>query len=43
MTSIPPPKLYSLLKERYPEYMDAVESLGKVAKKQGPLKEKTVS
>ena len=43
MTSTPPPKLYSLLKERYPEYMDAVESLGKVAKKQGPLKEKTVS
>ena len=41
MTSTPPPKLYSLLKERYPEYMDAVESLGKVAKKQGPLKEKT--
>jgi len=41
MASTHPPKLYSLLKERYPEYMDAVESLGKVTKKQGPLKEKT--
>jgi AhpD family alkylhydroperoxidase len=40
MTAIPS-KRYQKLKERHPEYMNAVESLGKAAKAEGPLDEKT--
>ncbi len=34
--------LYVTLKERHPELIDAVESLGAVARSSGPLDEKTV-
>lgn len=37
-----PSKHYHKLKERCPEYMDAVESLGKAVKTVGPLDEKTI-
>ena len=40
MTTIPS-KRYHKLKERHPEYMNAVESLGKAVKTEGPLNEKT--
>ena len=40
MTTIPS-KRYHQLKERHPKYMDAVESLGKAVKADGPLNEKT--
>jgi 4-carboxymuconolactone decarboxylase len=40
MTTIPS-KRYNKLKERHPEYMNAVESLGKAVKSEGPLNEKT--
>ena len=40
MTTIPS-KRYHKLKERHPEYMNAVESLGKAVKTEGPLDEKT--
>ena len=40
MTSIPS-KHNHKLKERHPEYMNAVESLGKAVKTEGPLDEKT--
>lgn len=36
-----PSKRYQKLKDRHPEYMNAVESLGKAAKTEGPLDEKT--
>jgi len=32
---------YHLLKERHPNYLDAVEALGKAVKTEGPLNEKT--
>ena len=34
------PKQYRNIKEQYPEFLNAVESLGKVTKKQGPIDEK---
>lgn len=40
MTKIPS-KRYHKLKERHPDYMNAVESLGKAVKTVGPLDEKT--
>lgn len=36
-----PSKQYLKIKERYPDYLSAVESLGKTAKKEGPIDEKT--
>ena len=36
------PKLYARIKERYPEYVAAVESLGEAAGRAGPLDEKTL-
>lgn len=36
-----PSKQYHKMKERHPEYMDAVETLGKAVKNEGPLDEKT--
>lgn len=36
-----PAKQYLKITERYPNYMGAVESLGKTAKKEGPIDEKT--
>jgi 4-carboxymuconolactone decarboxylase len=36
------PKLHNSLKERYPAYVAAVESLGEAAARAGPLDEKTV-
>ena len=35
------PKKYQKFKERYPDLISAVESLGKTAKNQGPIDEKT--
>ena len=35
------PKQYLRIKERHPDYLDALESLGKIIKEQGPLDEKT--
>lgn len=35
------PKTYQDLKKNYPEFLDAVESLGKVTSSAGPLDEKT--
>ena len=40
MSSTPSPK-YLSVKEQFPEYLDAVESLGKTIRKQGPIDEKT--
>ena len=34
------PNQYLSVKERFPDYLDAVESLGQTLKKQGPLEEK---
>ncbi len=36
-----PPEWYRLLQKRHPQYMAAVEELGKVARQAGPLDEKT--
>ncbi|MCH7894853.1 MAG: carboxymuconolactone decarboxylase family protein [Proteobacteria bacterium] len=36
-----PAKQYLKITERFPDYMSAVESLGKTAKKEGPIDEKT--
>jgi AhpD family alkylhydroperoxidase len=36
------PKLYARIRKRYPAYVDAVESLGEVARGVGPLEEKTL-
>jgi 4-carboxymuconolactone decarboxylase len=36
------PKLYNSVKERYPEYIAALESLGEAAGRAGPLDEKTL-
>jgi len=36
-----PVKQYQKIKERHPELLNAVESLGKAAKKEGPIDEKT--
>ena len=35
------PNAYSRLCQRYPEFIDAVSTLGKTVKEQGPLDEKT--
>ena len=40
MAAVPPTR-YQKLKKLYPEYMSAVESLGKAVKTEGPLDEKT--
>jgi 4-carboxymuconolactone decarboxylase len=37
-----PPKMYESLKARYATYMNAVESLGRAVRREGPLDEKTV-
>ena len=34
-------KQYLKIKERHPEFLNAVESLGKTTKKEGPIDEKT--
>lgn len=36
-----PSSHYQLLKERHPNYLDAMEALGKTVKNEGPLDEKT--
>lgn len=36
-----PAKQYLKITERFPDYMSAVESLGRTAKKEGPIDEKT--
>jgi len=36
-----PPKWYATLEKRHPNFMDAVQQLGRVAKEEGPLDEKT--
>jgi alkylhydroperoxidase/carboxymuconolactone decarboxylase family protein YurZ len=36
-----PSKQYQKIKERYPDFLSAVESLGKATKKEGPIDEKT--
>lgn len=36
-----PPKWYATLEKRHPDFMDAVKQLGRVAKEEGPLDEKT--
>ena len=36
------PKLYNTLAKRYPSYIEAVETLGKVVNEIGPLDEKTL-
>ena len=36
------PKLYARIKKRYPQYVQAVESLGELARHLGPLDEKTL-
>jgi len=36
------PKLYNSVRERYPEYVGAVEALGEAAARAGPLDEKTL-
>ena len=36
------PSLYLRVKERYPEFVSAVESLGEAARSLGPLDEKTL-
>ncbi|WP_029896135.1 carboxymuconolactone decarboxylase family protein [Desulfohalovibrio reitneri] len=37
-----PPEHYRKLNERFPEFMRAVQNLGKTAQESGPLDEKTV-
>ena len=36
-----PPKWYATLEERHPNFMDAVQQLGRVVKEEGPLDKKT--
>ena len=36
-----PPKQYLKIKERHPDFLSAVESLGKIINKEGPIEEKT--
>jgi alkylhydroperoxidase/carboxymuconolactone decarboxylase family protein YurZ len=36
-----PPKHYQVLKERHPGFLDAMETLGKAVRSEGPLDEKT--
>ena len=36
------PKLFLSIKERHKKYFDAVETLGKTVKEEGPLGEKTI-
>lgn len=36
-----PSSHYQLLKERHPDYLEAMEALGKAVKNEGPLDEKT--
>jgi 4-carboxymuconolactone decarboxylase len=36
------PSFYLKVKEQYPEYFDAVESLGEAVRRAGPLDEKTL-
>lgn len=37
------PEWYSYLKKKHPNYMDAVQKLGRVVREQGPLDEKTIN
>lgn len=41
MSGKKPPKWYATLEKRYPNFMEAVQQLGKVVKQEGPLDEKT--
>jgi AhpD family alkylhydroperoxidase len=38
-----PPKWYATLEKRYPNFMGAVQELGKLAKQEGPLDERTAN
>jgi AhpD family alkylhydroperoxidase len=38
---MPKPQHFAQLKQRYPEYIEAVEALGETVRKAGPLDEKT--
>lgn len=38
---MPKPQHFDQLKQRYPEYVEAVEALGETVRKAGPLDEKT--
>jgi len=41
MSGKKPPKWYTTLEKRHPNFMDAVQQLGQVVKQEGPLDEKT--
>jgi 4-carboxymuconolactone decarboxylase len=36
-----PPKWYMALEEKHPQFMNAVQELGRIVKQEGPLDEKT--
>jgi alkylhydroperoxidase/carboxymuconolactone decarboxylase family protein YurZ len=42
MSEKKPPRWYATLEKRHPSFMEAVQQLGKVVKREGPLDEKTV-
>ncbi|MBW2602637.1 MAG: carboxymuconolactone decarboxylase family protein [Deltaproteobacteria bacterium] len=42
MSNKKPPGLYTMLGEKHPKFISALEELGKVVKQEGPLDEKTV-
>lgn len=42
MTSGEKPKHYEMMREKYPDFIEAVEKLGKTVKTSGPLPEKDV-
>jgi len=41
MPDTTPPRTYQIVKERHPEFMEAVEKLASATRAQGPLDEKT--
>ena len=41
MKKTPPPKTYHNLKEKHPDFIAAVEALGKTVHEKGPIAEKT--
>ena len=43
MSKAKPPKWYTLLTEKHAGFMDAVEALGKVVRREGPLDDKTAN
>jgi len=43
MSKAKPPKWYTLLTEKHGKFMDAVEALGKVVRREGPLDDKTAN